>query len=168
MCPGREFDDAPEVHHGDAVGHVGDHGEIVRDEEVRESAVALQIAQQVDDLRLHTDIECGDRLVAHDEGRLDGQRACDTDALALPSGELVRIAIRVFRPQPDFVEQSRHALVGLSAAREIVHDQSFLDRRTDRHAWIERTVRILKDDLHPAAQLPERLAAQCTHVVAVK
>ena len=101
----RELDDLAEVHHGDAVGDVLDDREIVRDEQVGEPAVALQILQQVDHLRLHRDVERRHRLVADDEARLDGERARDADALALAAGELVRIARRVLGAQADFLEQ---------------------------------------------------------------
>ena len=49
--------------------------------------------QQVQDLRLDRDVERRDRLVADDQARLDGERARDADALALPAGELVRVAL---------------------------------------------------------------------------
>ena len=51
----RELDDAAEIHHRDAVGHVGDDREVVGDEQIRESALALQIAQQIHDLRMEVE-----------------------------------------------------------------------------------------------------------------
>ena len=54
---GRELDDLAEIHHRHAVGDVLDDREVVRDEQVGEPAIALQILQQVDDLRLHRDVE---------------------------------------------------------------------------------------------------------------
>ena len=50
-------------------------------------------SQQVEDLRLDGDVERGDRLVADDELRLEGERAGDADALALAAGEFVRVAV---------------------------------------------------------------------------
>ena len=76
-------------------GDVLDDGEIVGDEEVREPELVLQVLQQIDDLRLHGDVERGDRLVEHEELRIRRQRARDADALPLPAGELVRIALAV-------------------------------------------------------------------------
>ena len=52
-----ELDNLAQVHHRHAVGDVLDDREIVGDEQVRESAIALQILHQVDDLRLHGDVE---------------------------------------------------------------------------------------------------------------
>ena len=60
-----------------------DDRQIVADEEQREAELALQILQQVDDLRLDGDVERRDRLVAHDQFGFGGKRAGDADALAL-------------------------------------------------------------------------------------
>ena len=92
-----ELDDAAEIHDGDAVADVLDHGEIVRDEEVGEAEPRLEVDQQVEDLRLDRDVERRDRLVGDDQLRLERERARDADALALAAGELVRIAAR---PRP--------------------------------------------------------------------
>ena len=74
------------------IGDVLHHRKIVGDEHVGEAQPLLQIAQQVEDLRADRHIERRDRLVADDQLRLDRERARDHDALALPAGELVRIA----------------------------------------------------------------------------
>jgi hypothetical protein len=65
--------------------------EIVRDEEIGEAELALQILQQVDDLRLDRDVERRDRLVADNELRIERERPRDADALALSAGEFVGI-----------------------------------------------------------------------------
>ena len=77
------FDDAAQIHHGDACGDVLDHREIVRDEDVGELEAPLQIGEQIDHLRLYGHIERGNRFVAHDQSRLRGKRARDADALSL-------------------------------------------------------------------------------------
>ena len=66
----RELDDAAEVHHADAIGDVVDHREVVRDEEIGEAHPLLQVAHQVQHLRLHRHVERGRRLVADEEPRL--------------------------------------------------------------------------------------------------
>ncbi len=88
----RELDDAPEVHHADAIGDVMDHREVVRNEEVREAETPLQVAHQVQHLRLHRHVERRRRLVADEEARLARERPRDRDPLPLPARELVRIA----------------------------------------------------------------------------
>ena len=59
--------DLPEVHDGDRVAHVGDRGQVVRDEEVGEPELGLQVAEQVQDLRADGHVERRHRLVEHDE-----------------------------------------------------------------------------------------------------
>ena len=103
------LDDPAEVHDGDRVGHVADDREVVRDEEVGQVEPVLQVAQQVEDLRLDRDVDGRDRLVEHDELRVERERARDADALALAAGELARIGARVLRAQADELEQLRHA-----------------------------------------------------------
>ena len=85
-----DLDDLAEVHHGDAVAHVAHDREVVRDEDVGEAELALQIGEQVEDLRLDRDVERRDRLVADDELRPQREGARDADALSLAAGELRR------------------------------------------------------------------------------
>jgi len=40
-----DLDDTPEIHHSHAVADMGDDGEVMRDEEIREVVLALQIDQ---------------------------------------------------------------------------------------------------------------------------
>ena len=65
---------------------------VVADEQEGETQLALEIEHQVDHLRLDRDVERRDRLVGHDQPRLERQRAGDAQALALAAGELVREA----------------------------------------------------------------------------
>src|SRR5258708_39282833 len=88
-----QLDDLAQVHDRRALTDVLDHAEVVRDEEVGEMEPLLQVLQQVDDLRLDRDVERGDRLVQHQEARGHGQRARDSDPLALAARELVRVAL---------------------------------------------------------------------------
>ena len=60
-----------------------DDGQIVGDEKIRQVALFLQGFQQVDDLRLNGDVQRGDRLIADDELRVQGQRTGNADTLAL-------------------------------------------------------------------------------------
>ena len=94
------------------------------DEEVGEAAPPLQVAQEVDDLPLHGEIERRGRLVEQDELRVEHQRAGDGDALPLPAGEFVREAVQRVRVEPDIGERAADALVALAAvAADAVHDR---------------------------------------------
>ncbi len=79
----RFLDDAADIHHRDPVRDVLDDREVVRDEEIGEAELVLQVLEQVESLRLHRDIEGRDRLVGDDEARIERERAGDADALAL-------------------------------------------------------------------------------------
>ena len=104
----RQLHDLAEVHDRDPVGDVPDDCEVVRDEEVREAELALQLLEQVDDLRLDRDVERRHRLVADDEVRVERERAGDADALALAARELVRVARGGVGRQADDLEQLAH------------------------------------------------------------
>src|SRR5262249_5550087 len=66
-----------EIHHADPVRHVAHDGEVVADEEVGQAESVLQIAHQIEDLRLHGDVERRSWLVANDELGFGGERARD-------------------------------------------------------------------------------------------
>ena len=100
-----DLDDAAEIHHADAARHVADHGEVVADEQIGQAELVLQVAHQIEDLRLHGDVERRGRLVADDEFGFRRQRAGDRDALALAAGKFVRIFHAVVGMQPDQRQQ---------------------------------------------------------------
>src|SRR5438552_18333151 len=105
VLDGPRLDDAPEVHHRDLVADVADDAEVVADEEVREVELALERLEEVEDLRLHRDVERARGLVEHDELGVERERARDADALALAAAELVREAVRVVGGQADLLRQ---------------------------------------------------------------
>ena len=88
---GALLDDAALRHDADALRHPPHDAEIVGDEQDRHAGLALQLAQELQDLRLHGHVERGRRLVGDEQVGLVGERHGDHDALALAAGELVRI-----------------------------------------------------------------------------
>ena len=70
-----------EIENGDPVRDVADDAEIVRDEEVRDLLLRLQLDEEVEDRRLDGDVERGGRLVADDELRVARERTRDRDSL---------------------------------------------------------------------------------------
>ena len=107
------LDDLAQVHHRDAVAHVAHDGEVVGDEDDRQPELALQLGEQVDDLRLDRDVERRDGLVGDDQLGLQRDGARDADALALAAGELVREAVVVLGVEPDAVHQLLDELLAL-------------------------------------------------------
>ena len=145
-----ELDEMTEVHHGDAVRDVAHHRQVVGDHQVGEPQPVLQVLEQVDDLRLHGHVERGHRLVEDDELRLERERTCDTDALPLATGELVRVAVAVLGGEPHGGEQLVDTRQRLGAS-DAVDEQRLRDDVAHRHAGVERGERVLEHDLHRTA-----------------
>ncbi len=78
----------------------------------------LQVAQQVEHLGLHRDVEGGGRLVGDEQVGVAGDRAGDQHALGHAAGDLVRVgregALRVGDAHPG--EQVERPLLGLGLA----------------------------------------------------
>ena len=168
LLGGRQLDDAAEVHHGDAVGDVADDGEVVRDEDVGQVELLLQLDEQVQHLRLDRDVERRDGLVGDDELRLQDERARQADALPLPAAELVRVAVGSLGRHADALEHVVHDRVALLARDRAVDREPLRDQVADLHARVERPDRVLEDDLHVPARLLQVLAAEPDDVDAVE
>ena len=74
-----DLDHAAPLHHRDAVGDLGDHAEVVGDEQHGGRVPALQVLDQPQDLRLGRDVERGRRLVGDQQHGLEHQRHRDHD-----------------------------------------------------------------------------------------
>ena len=158
----RALHDLAEVHDGDVVGDVTHHGEIMRDEQIRQPAFRLQVGEQIQDLRLHRHVERADRLIAHHELRLDRQRPRDPHALPLAARQFVRIAFRKGSVESDLVEQRGDGAV------QSVNFERLPERLFDRHTRIERAVGILEYDLHPAPQRAQARPVEREDVVVLE
>ena len=110
---------------------------------------------RLQDLRLHGNVERRDGLVAHDQLRVDRERARDADALALAAGELVREAVVVLGVETDDLEQLLHPRLDLLVGAEPVDLERLADDEADALARVQRRVRILEDHRHLA---PDRAA----------
>jgi hypothetical protein len=163
----RQLDDLAQVHDGDAVGDVADHGEVMRDEEVGQVELVLQLHEQVEHLGLDRDVERRDRLVRDDELRPQHERPGEADPLALAAAELVRVAARGLGAEADALEHVDHGLVA-PLALEPVDPQPFADEVAHLHPRVERADRVLEDDLHVPAHRLQVGAAEAQHVDAVE
>ena len=107
--------DAARVHHGDPVGDVGHHAEVVGHEDHRGAGLVAQLADALEDLRLDRHVERGGRLVGDQHARVarEGQR--DHHALAHAARELERVGVDALaRPRDaDPLEQLDRALARL-------------------------------------------------------
>src|SRR2546426_700246 len=145
------LDDLAFVHVHHLIGHVFDHGEVVRNEDVAHVVLVLQVLQQIQDLRLDRDIEGRYRLVADEHVRLHGEAAGNRDPLSLAAGEFVRILEKRNLGEPHLLEQFVDPVAALVFARpDAVHLQGLHEKLADRETRIERSIGILEDDLDPA------------------
>src|SRR6185312_8832066 len=144
------LDDAAEIHYRDAIGHVLDHREIMRDDHESEVELAPQLLQQIENLRLHRDIKGRGWLVADHDLGAHCQRAGDRDALALAAGKLARISIDQPPRQADQLHQLLDTRATLTARADVMHIKWQSDDLRQRLAWIERGIRVLKDRLDAA------------------
>ena len=100
-----ELNDLAQVHDGHPVADVFDDGEVVRDEKVGEAEFLLQVAEEIDDLRLNRDIERRDGFVGDNHFGLERKGAGNAKALPLTAGERVRVAIHVLGFESDHLQQ---------------------------------------------------------------
>ncbi len=92
-CGGRLLDDAAAVHHHDAVGGLGDHAEVVGDEQHRHPDLVAQVAEQREYLRLDRHVERGRGLVGDEQLRVARERHRGHHALAHAARHLVRVVL---------------------------------------------------------------------------
>ena len=80
------------IHHDDARADAGDDAEVVADQDDGGAEIAVEFAQQFENLRLDGDVERSGRLVGDQQRRLVANAHRQHHALAHAAGELVRIA----------------------------------------------------------------------------
>ena len=85
------------LHDIDIVRELPDDGQVVGDQDHRHAVLGLEVLDQVEDLRLHGDVERGRRLVGDQHVRTVGERHGDHHALALAARQLVRILAQARR-----------------------------------------------------------------------
>lgn len=172
LVAGAEFDELALAEDGDVGGEIANERHGMRDEEVSEGEVALQVTQQVDDLRADRDVESGDRLVEDEDLGTEGKGAGDIDALALASGKLVRVAGHCGIVEADLAEEFLAAAAALRARlaswAAFMDDERLGDDLLDAHARVEGGVGVLKDRLHTAAQRAEFVLGNAGDGVAVE
>ena len=155
------LDDPPGIHDGDAVGDGADHGEIVRNEQIGDVLVALQVEQQLEDLAAHR------------------TSSADTASSSTISAGLVAMARAIatrWRWPPEISWMARSARSGvrptrsskaamrarpLGAVGEAVDAQRIVEHAGHRGARIEGGQRILEHHLEARrarAAAPRRAA----------
>ena len=87
------LDDLAGVHDPHPVTHLGDHGEVVADEQHRRVELLAEQFHEVEHLGLDGGVKSRRRLVQDEQRRLRGKGHGDHDSLQHAPGELVRIGL---------------------------------------------------------------------------
>ena len=149
---GTHFDDLAEVHDEHALGHHADHVQVVRDEQVRHSEARAQVRQQVQDHRLHGDIQRRRRLVEDQERGVQRDRTPDAHALLLSARELMRIPPEQRVRQADELGDLFHAAAQHPAPIELPETAKRIGDGIERgESRVEAVGRILKHHLDARA-----------------
>ena len=112
--------------------------------------LVLKSAQKIENARLNGNIERGDRLIGHENARLEGKRARNGNSLALPARHFTRILVKYGRTQPHISKKSGNTIIYLFIAPRdsFAVSQNFRKRLANGHSRIEGAYSILKDHLH--------------------
>ena len=151
-----EFDHLAAPQHHDAVGDLGDDGEVVGDVERRRAVLADELAESGEAFDLGRHVERGGRLVEDEDVGLGDHRHRRHHALELAAGNLMRIARpdRLRARQIELLEQADRFRARLRRRQYAMPHRSLADLLHQRMRGIERGRRALGDigDLR-AAQL---------------
>ena len=141
------LDDATAIHHRHRIGIAGHHTKVMGDEDQRRAGLARQLLEQIEDLRLHRDIERGGRLIGHDQFGLAGQRHRDHGALTHAARILMRIGLQTACSirDADLLEQTARHLEGTRPGLLAVHIDRLGNLHADGECRVERTHRLLED-----------------------
>ena len=135
------------LHHRHALGVAPHQVEVVGDEEQRHAGLGPQLLQQIEDLQADRGVERCGRLVGDEELRIAGERHGDHRPLALPAGELMRIAARA--PLGVVDPHAAHCPDGLGPGLRPAQFAVQLDRLddlvADRIDRVQRGHRLLED-----------------------
>jgi hypothetical protein len=136
------------IHHRDAVGHLGDHAKVVSNQQQRQIEAGLQLANELQHLRLDGDVERRRRLVGDDERRPAGEGDGDHHALPHAPGKLVRVVADAFGGvgNADRLQQLDGAEARVVATGNAVDGERFGNLIADAHHWIEGRHRLLEDE----------------------
>ena len=159
----RQLDDPADIHDGDAMAHVLDDRKVVRNEQVGETEAFLKFEQQIDDLRLHRYIECGDRLVGNDQRRIERQCARNADPLALAARKRMREAVHISDRQLDEVEQGLAELEVAAASWRTLFPMMTLAQVYLHDARADRALAMVDEQLARVERTGARLAAPELH-----
>ena len=164
------FDEFAAMHDVDLVAQLGDHSEVMGDDEHGQIALAVEPAQHLDHLVLDRGVERGGRLIGDQHLRIGRQRHRDHHALAHAARQFMRVEPKDARgiAEPDLAQQVFGFLPNGAAVRKMA--QRFRQLPVDPKRRVEIGQRVLKHhrETAMAAQLAHRLGRHRQHVLAAE
>ena len=141
------FDDTTGIHNLDAVAETGDDPEIMRDEHNRHAQFPLHFFDQLENLRLHRDIEGGGRFVGDENLGFGDERHGDHYALSHAAGEFVRVIMNTLGRivDADGIKHRKGAAEGIATGNLFVNEKRLDELFADPQVRIERGHRILEN-----------------------
>lgn len=152
------LDHAAVLEDHDAVRPAVGHTQVVGDQQQGGAGIPYAGLQQVEDLLLDGDVEGGGGFVGDDERRVADQRQGDEYALALSTGELVRVAARVHRRVQADVAQGFGGPTDRVPASPAVQAERLGELAADRAHGVEPLAGVLRDvaDVQTVEPVPRR------------
>ena len=135
------------IHDDDPLGHFRNRAHVVGNQDHGGIGLLLKLLQQVENLRLHGDVQRRRRLVGDQHLRLAGQRHRDHHALAHAAGQLVGILLDPLLRRRD-TDRPQHLdgpVVRFPPAEALVQADGLADLVADRVDRVERGHRLLED-----------------------
>ena len=120
----------------------------MRYEQIRQAPLFLKLLKHINYLCLNGYIQRRYGLIAHDKLGIYRQRSGNTDTLSLAAGKLVRVAAYMVRLQSDHFQQRLDAFYLFFRGTNFMYLHRLADQVAYSKTRIERSVRILKYDLH--------------------
>jgi hypothetical protein len=162
------LDHAAGVHHHHEVRHLGHHAQVVRDEHDGHASVALEVAQQREDLRLDGDVQRRGGLVGDEQLGLARQRHGDHDALTHAPAERVWVVAHALLGRRDahLPQELDGARLGVLLRHLPVQAQRLADLRAHAVDRVERAHGLLEDHGDVVAAQAAHLPLRELHEVA--
>ncbi|MYM18563.1 hypothetical protein GSY69_00855 [Brevibacterium sp. 5221] len=141
------LDDAPTPHHAEGRAELGDNGKIVCDVEQSEAPFLLHAAEEVEDLRLDSDVEGGGGLIAQEDVRLLRECRGNHYPLPHPTGQLegVRPGAAPRVRDADALEEFDGEICGGPAGESLALRHRVGDLLAHAHHRVECDGRLLED-----------------------
>src|SRR5438094_3330313 len=143
LLAGGEFDNFAEIHHCHCGTQVQDGCQVMRNEQIADAELLLEILQQIHNLGTDRDIERRHGLVEDNKARVQRQGPRDSDALPLAATEFVRKEIDRGRSKADEIQEFMDALPDLGLWECLIDDQGLSNDIAHSHAWSLVVIRIL-------------------------